>query len=146
MFVCCKMWRIYTCAAPCHQSIFGIICSRIPTFLPARFKFFIYLEHSRVLFFSFARTPVFVDLGASTSTSDPMALASRTAFGPWYDPHKYKWTPDDANEYDGGGFMVYFPTDAEKSLVKIQELKKELFIDKATRELIFIASFFNVCR
>ena len=88
---------------------------------------------------------VYFDLGASTSTSESIEEMSKKSFGPWYEPNKYKWTPDVANEYDGGGFMVYFPMDSEKAQLKIEELKKELFLDKSTRSVVLVSSFFNVC-
>lgn len=88
---------------------------------------------------------VYFDLGAPTSTSDSIQDMSRKSFGPWYEPDKYKWTPDLANEYDGGGYMVYFPMDTEKAQLKIAELKKELFLDKSTRSIVLVSSFFNVC-
>ena len=60
-----------------------------------------------------------------------------------YDPIKYHWTHDVAGEFEGGGFMVHFPMVQQKIKYQIAELKRDLFIDKHTRDLEFIITLFN---
>ena len=85
---------------------------------------------------------VWVDLDSSTTTSDPSSTDDKP-FGPAYDPHKYKWRPDNAGEYGGGGYMVDFPLDAEVAAYKVQELKHDRWIDKQTRKLQAVFTVYN---
>jgi len=61
---------------------------------------------------------VWPDLDKESSTSKPIGGIgrgdSRKPFGPHYDPHKFRWQEDEAGEYDGGGFMVHFPSNTKK--------------------------------
>jgi hypothetical protein len=87
---------------------------------------------------------VWPDLGTAASTSKAVqglqSGADRSHFGPLHDPHKYAWSPDSAGEFQGGGFMVYFPSDEKLVQYMLQEMKADRFIDKQTRKLEFIVT------
>ena len=57
--------------------------------------------------------------------------------------HKFQWSADSAGEFEGGGFMVQFPTNAKKVRYMVEELKADRFIDKSTRRLMFIVTVLN---
>jgi hypothetical protein len=88
---------------------------------------------------------VWPDLGGETSTAKALDGSGddREPFGPEHDPLKYVWTPDSAGEFDGGGYMVQFPTKQQKVRYLIEELKADRFIDKKSRRLMFIVTKFN---
>ena len=70
-------------------------------------------------------------------------VESLEPFGPSYDPEKYQWSKDSAGEFDGGGYMVHFPVDPKKMRYMMAELKRDRFIDKSTRSLMFIVNVLN---
>jgi len=90
---------------------------------------------------------VWPDLGGESSTSKPVGGLRRgddiEPFGPAYDPEKYQWTKDTAGEFQGGGYTVRFPTREKKVKYMMDELKSDLFVDKATRRLMFIVTVLN---
>jgi hypothetical protein len=87
---------------------------------------------------------VWPNLGGETSTKNDIGSGDdRDPFGPDHDPLKYVWTPDSAGEFEGGGYMVQFPTKQQKVRYLIEELKADRFIDKKTRKLMFIVTKFN---
>jgi len=110
------------------------------------------VQHRVKEYSSDAYTPDFVglyptvwpNLGGETSTAKDIGFGDdREPFGPDHDPLKYVWTPDSAGEFQGGGYMVQFPTKQQKVKYLIKEMKADRFIDKKTRKLMFIVTKFN---
>ena len=90
---------------------------------------------------------VWPDLGGETSTAKNIGGSRRgddiEPFGPAYDPEKFQWSEDEAGEFQGGGYMVRFPTNEKKVKYMVDELKSDLFVDKATRRLMFVVTVLN---
>jgi len=110
------------------------------------------VQHRVKEFSSESYTPDFVglyptvwpNLGGETSTKRDIGSGDdREPFGPSHDPFRYVWAPDSAGEFQGGGYMVQFPTKRKKVKYLIKEMKADRFIDKKTRKLMFIVTKFN---
>ena len=69
---------------------------------------------------------------------DP-GTSSKAPFGPSHDPTKYRYE----NFATGGAFAVSFPLDRKQALATLDELRRDLFIDKQTRRLELDLTVYN---
>ena len=75
--------------------------------------------------------------------ASPHAAEERAAFGPAYDDEKYEWRTDESGEFGGGAHMVSFSNDRTLARHQLRELKLDRWIDKQTREVAAVTTFFN---
>lgn len=74
------------------------------------------------------------------------ALKMTAPYGPGHDEGKYRWTASDL----GGSYNINVPLDGGIAKQTVRELKRDLWIDKSTREVMFKVSgdgaFFSVAK